>query len=37
MISFVIPSEAKRSRGIRWRNLKVNITGSLDFARDDGA
>src|SRR5580765_4699569 len=31
----VIPSEAKQSRGIRWNDLKVSATGSLDFARDD--
>jgi hypothetical protein len=31
----VIPSEAKRSRGIPWNDLKVSATGSLDFARDD--
>ena len=30
----VIPSEAKRSRGIPWNDLKVSATGSLDFARD---
>jgi N6-L-threonylcarbamoyladenine synthase len=31
----VIPSEAKRSRGIRSRKLKGIAAGSLDFARDD--
>ena len=32
----VIPSEAKRSRGIPLKNRSRNATGSLDFARDDG-
>jgi tRNA N6-adenosine threonylcarbamoyltransferase len=31
----VIPSEAKRSRGIPVNGLSGNATGSLDFARDD--
>ncbi|PYJ11467.1 MAG: tRNA (adenosine(37)-N6)-threonylcarbamoyltransferase complex transferase subunit TsaD [Verrucomicrobia bacterium] len=31
----VIPSEAKRSRGIPVNGLSSNATGSLDFARDD--
>src|SRR6266403_316615 len=31
----VIPSEAKRSRGIPVNGLSSNTTGSLDFARDD--
>ncbi len=31
----VIPSEAKRSRGIAMKNLEGSATRSLDFARDD--
>jgi tRNA N6-adenosine threonylcarbamoyltransferase len=31
----VIPSEAKRGRGIPVNGLSGNATGSLDFARDD--
>jgi N6-L-threonylcarbamoyladenine synthase len=31
----VIPSEAKRSRGIPASHLTGNVTGSLGFARDD--
>jgi tRNA N6-adenosine threonylcarbamoyltransferase len=31
----IIPSEAKRSRGIPVNGLSGNATGSLDFARDD--
>src|SRR4249919_2329637 len=31
----VIPSEAKQSRGIPRRSLKVNATGPLGFARND--
>ena len=31
----VIPSEAKRSRGIPVNGLSSNATGSVDFARDD--
>src|SRR5512132_3651769 len=31
----VIPSEAKQSRGIPWKDLKLSATGSLDFAWDE--
>src|SRR5438094_10625291 len=34
---FVIPSGAKRSRGMPLRNLEGKAAGSLDFPRDDGA
>ena len=27
----VIPSEAKQSRGVPWSDLKISVTGSLDF------
>jgi len=31
----VIPSGAKRNRGIPWSNLFGNTAGSIDSARDD--